>query len=126
MQSGNCYSRKLEIAPSLPVTAKPLDLPHALRLGPAERKKLGTNALAHSLARGYGIADDLLRHELGKLGVPLEDAAIDHDGVDVRGFGCPVWFAKTLSDSDFNRIQGCRPQAKCDSTLGWSTPFGYS
>ena len=37
-----------------------------------------------------------------------------------------VWFAKTLSDSDFNRIQGCRPQAKCDSTLGWSTPFGYS
>ncbi len=38
----------------------------------------------------------------------------------------PLWFAKTLSDSDFNRIQGCRPQAKCDSTLGWSTPFGYS
>ena len=37
-----------------------------------------------------------------------------------------LWFAKTLSDSDFNRIQGCRPQAKCDSTLGWSTPFGYS
>jgi hypothetical protein len=34
--------------------------------------------------------------------------------------------AKTLSDNDFNRIQGCRPQAKCDSTLGWSTPFGYS
>jgi len=42
--------------------------------------------------------------------------------------GCLVilWFAKTLSDSDFNKIQGCRPQAKCDSTLGWSTPFGYS
>jgi hypothetical protein len=37
-----------------------------------------------------------------------------------------LWFAKILSDRDFNRIQGCRPQAKCDSTLGWSTPFGYS
>ncbi len=44
----------------------------------------------------------------------------------VEFFLLGLWFAKTLSDSDFNRIQGCRPQAKCDSTLGWSTPFGYS
>jgi hypothetical protein len=27
-------------------------------------------------------------------------------------------FAKTLSGRDFNNIEGCRPQAKCDSTLG--------
>ncbi len=111
MQSGNCYSRKLEIAPSLPVTAKPLDLPHALRLGPAERKKLGTNALAHSLARGYGIADDLLRHELGKLAVPLEDAAIDHDGVDVRGFGCPDYHVRRVREYDHDQIG---PFARCE------------
>jgi len=45
---------------------------------------------------------------------------------DLRASSRSLWFAKTLSDIDFNRIQGCRPQAKCDSTLGWSTPFGYS
>jgi hypothetical protein len=48
-------------------------------------------------------------------------AALLRPYVIVRG---GLWFAKTLSDNDFNRIQGCRPQAKCDSTLGW--PFGYS
>jgi len=37
-----------------------------------------------------------------------------------------LWFAIILCACDFNGIQRCRPQAKCDSTLGWSTPFGYS
>jgi hypothetical protein len=28
-----------------------------------------------------------------------------------------VSFAKILSASDFNRMRGCVPQAKCDTTL---------
>jgi hypothetical protein len=58
------------------------------------------------------------------LDLPAERELVRY--IDLKLAALGLWFAKTLSDSDFNRIQGCRPQVKCDSTLGWSTPFGYS
>jgi hypothetical protein len=57
----------------------------------------------------------------------LENAAAGLDGL--RADGLATLWVVVRQDSVRLRFQqdtGCRPQAKCDSTLGWSTPFGYS